>query len=1150
LKPILLIALFIGFSCCALFSQIHAGARFRVIILPLHENRLDSLSIVPGSVILTGPDHNLIADSLYQVDYSTARFIPHPFLNEHFSELFITYRVFGFSLERDYFLRDTANIFLGGIRQVPPLRDARTRDFSAGEEESLISSGSISRGISIGNRQDLFLNSQMNLQLSGRLTENLNIEAVISDNNIPLQPEGYSQTIQEFDRVYISIYNEELRLTAGDFFINDDKEHFFRLNRKAQGVLFSGQFDQGADSGKVYTSVSASVARGRFTRNNLRVTEGNQGPYRLTGENNELFIIVLAGSEKVYIDGKLMERGADRDYVIDYNLAEIVFTPNQPVNRNKRVVVEFEYSDRNYPRFMAYTSNRIERKRSSFHLGFYTEQDAKNQPLQQALNREDIDLLSSIGDSLHLAFVPRIDQVEFSNQYVLYRKTDSLVNTSLYPDVYVFSTDPEQAHYRLNFTFVGENQGNYVPESSSANGRVFRWVAPEGGVSRGTHEPVVFLATPKKNQLLGMSASQKIGASYGLHLDAALSNRDLNTFSSLDSDDNAGMAFRIVLEKPSVDSDSVGLQTSARLGYEMTGRNFATVERFRSVEFERDWNILPAGLTGNQHHLFAQASLNSPVLGLFDYSIGLLDSDDFRGLKNTLLATNSFLGFHSSFQGSFLTTSVSETETRFFRHQLDLSRNLSYFQVGFISGSEQNTWQEGQMELNARSFKNADLAVYLKNSGSKENSWRMEARQRKDFLPSGGDFDLFSISRDATALLSLSGNRDHSFRGRVNYRTVDYKQFSDSISSESSFSGRLEYSGRFFDGVLVSSSFLETLSGREQKKDFFYLEVPAGQGQFKWVDYNGNGLKELDEFELAGFPDEGTHIRVFVPTNQWLRTQVNQAGQTLTLSPAVAWRNQEGIRRFLSRLHNTFSFRTSQKILNGSILDLPRMIDLAMGDSSLVSLNAGLRNTLIVNRNHPRIGAEYTLTKNWTKTLLFIGDEQKTLVQHIFRLRWNPGDGVSLFPRAEWGDKSNTSGFFPGRNFVIRFTNYEMMGQYQPEPGILLKATSSYSRKKNQNSPVMSSSLDLRGEITYSLPASFQLNSDITFAMIRFEGAENSPLAYEMLEGLFPGRNLIWNVFLQKSLPNNLEISVTYGGRFSSGRDIIHTGGLQARAYF
>ena len=54
--------------------------------------------------------------------------------------------------------------------------------------------------------------------------------------------------------------------------------------------------------------------------------EGNQGPYKLRGNNGELYVLVISGSERVFVNGILLTRGENNDYIIDYNAGEVIFT--------------------------------------------------------------------------------------------------------------------------------------------------------------------------------------------------------------------------------------------------------------------------------------------------------------------------------------------------------------------------------------------------------------------------------------------------------------------------------------------------------------------------------------------------------------------------------------------------------------------------------------------------------------------------------------------------------------------------------------------------------------------------------------------------------------------------------------------------------
>src|SRR5690606_16950067 len=226
------------------------------------------------------------------------------------------------------------------------------------QTDGLEKSGNISRGITLGNTQSLAMQSAMNIQLSGQIADNVTIRAAISDENVPLQPEGTTPRIADYDRVFLELGIGKQKIIAGDFILNKPDAYFMNFFKKGQGLQIqtyipnTSIFSKNAPAGHMQVQASGAIARGKFAQNSFNGIESNQGPYRLTGANGENFIVVLSSTERVFIDGKQLVRGRENDYIIDYNTAEITFTARQLITKDRRIVVEFEYSERNYGRVM------------------------------------------------------------------------------------------------------------------------------------------------------------------------------------------------------------------------------------------------------------------------------------------------------------------------------------------------------------------------------------------------------------------------------------------------------------------------------------------------------------------------------------------------------------------------------------------------------------------------------------------------------------------------------------------------------------------------------------------------------------------------------------------------------------------------------
>ena len=1111
---------------------------------------IDSLSLVPQSEILMYNGATL-DKSKYEIDYAKGVFIlKDNSLKGQIIEM--TYRTFPMSFDKPYAHKEM-NSVEGEVQKNPFLFE-----YSGGGEDifylnGLNKSGSISRGVMFGNNQDLSVNSSLNLQLSGKVSENVGILASISDDNIPIQAEGNTQQLQEFDRVFIQLFSDSWKLTAGDYYLERPESYFMNFNKKVKGGSFEMQMKTSKKNefNTMTPTVSAAISKGKFSRNKIQGVEGNQGPYRLTGAENEAFIIILSGTEKIYIDGRLMKRGNEFDYVIDYNTAELTFTTNRLITKDSRIVAEFQYSDRNYSRSLVHFGNDYVSKKLRLSLNVYSEQDSRNQPLQQDLNDTEKLLLSDIGDSLQNAIVPNVSEVEFSENNVLYKEVDTLG----YSPVYVYSTNPDSARYQLGFSYLGPNGGDYIQIQSIANGKVYEWVAPVGGVRQGEYEPVVLLVTPKTKQMATFGGQYDFNKESFVSWEGGVSNNDVNTFSDKDSDDNVGYALKVNTQhKIKLTGDEVPWKFKVGTGYELVEQYFEPIERFRTVEFTRDWNINNVVFNSDQNIFNAYLGFEKTNKANLQYDVGVLRNEgEYDGLRNGLSAMYDLKGFVFKGDGSFLTTQgINNTE--FVRHKGELSKQLGFAVFGVGEETEQNKFfvNDQTDSLQASSFEFKILNAFVRNADTTINKFEIEYKQREDNTPLLNQFNAATLAEDISFSLGLLKNRNHQFRTKVTYRNLEIiTPAAVTQTPEENVLARVEYVAKFLKSAITSNTYYEVGSGLEVKKEFLFVEVQPGQGTHAYLgDLNENGVKDLDEFDIAAFQDQATFIKIFTPTNEYVRVFTNQFNQGLFLRPETKWANEKGVKKMVSRFSNRTNYRISRKV--DDKLDYFNPFIGNISDTSLVTLNLGFLNTIYFNRTGTKFGTQFTFQDNRDRSLLTNGIESRKTIVRAIKSRWNITRVYSLNLLTSNGEKSSNSAFFNAKNFDIAMVEAEPKFTIQPNTKFRISILYNYKEKVNDTlwggEELIAQKAGLEMRLNRASKGSFR--AAFNFINNQYKSSGNPSLDYEILEGLQEGANMTWELTYQQNISKHMQLSLNYNGRKSEESPVIHTGGVQVRAFF
>ncbi|MEZ4388362.1 MAG: hypothetical protein R3D98_12465 [Candidatus Krumholzibacteriia bacterium] len=395
------------------------------------------------------------------------------------------------------------------------------------------------------------------------------------DDNLPVVPEGNTEELQDIDKVLVELTAPRWQATLGDFVATRTGTRFGGYRRKLQGFAFTAQPGPGRVEGLF------GSPRGRYQTIELRGEDANQGPYFLAGGESGRNLFIVAGSERVSIDGEVLTRGQDRDYVVDYVRGTVTFTYKRLITADSLIVVEFEEGEGPYARGVVGGGGGGELRLGSVPVGLRAritrERDDPGRLRTGTLDADDEAVLAAAGDDPLAAVGAGAVQVEAGRgQYVQVGAGDDQH----------FEYAETDGDWQLQFFFAGAGQGDYDLTSLTETGvRVFTWV----GRDRGSYRVGRLLPLPSQQSLVTLSADAGDTSAARLHGEWHLSRTDLNVLSERDQGDDVGHAGQLDLR--SGDLEVLGGELAVRAALEQRDADFVPFTVTKTIHDYEGWGL-------------------------------------------------------------------------------------------------------------------------------------------------------------------------------------------------------------------------------------------------------------------------------------------------------------------------------------------------------------------------------------------------------------------------------------------------------------------------------------------------------------------------------------------------------------------------------
>ena len=423
-------------------------------------------------------------------------------------------------------------------------------------------------------------------------------------------------------------------------------------------------------------------------------------------------------------------------------------------------------------------------------------------------------------------------------------------------EFYKYSTHTDSAHYQLKFTEIGDNKGNYVLKEEGINGRIYEFINPiiisNQIFPQGNFTPNVRIIAPKSKTVISSEITHQANKKIKLINNFTFQKEDRNLFSDIDDQDNNSIATFTGIDYTIINNNKWKISSLNYMEY--IHKNYSGINRYKEVEFDRNWNTNNA--IGNQTLINSQIRIERKNSGFIQYNFqNLKIGEEYSALKNSFILKQKTKKEEININGNLSSTQTDELSSLLIFYKSNARRNFKYFDVN--------------IELNLEDIIHSDKSDNLLNSNSfseykvqvKNEIISIEYLKRDDNKQSAS----FSKAQQLSMSLKLDNSKILKYNTHIILRKLNY--FTDSITDENNILTRNNIQLNLWNNLVNINSKYELGKGKEAKKEQTFIKVPTGMGTHNWLDENNNEIQELNEFVIALFQDEADYVSLILPSN-------------------------------------------------------------------------------------------------------------------------------------------------------------------------------------------------------------------------------------------------------------------------------------------